>query len=64
MPGMDGLTALERIRGIKPALKIAIVTAGKTDEVQARAKELGVEDYIIKPFEVEALQDRVAKLLS
>ena len=63
LPEMDGLTVLERIRSLRPGLKVAIVTAGRADEMHQRALELKVDDYIVKPFEVQDLQSRVKKLI-
>ncbi|MFH1428729.1 MAG: response regulator transcription factor [Candidatus Margulisiibacteriota bacterium] len=63
MPGMDGLTSLTEIRKVRPDVKIAIVTAGRSDEVQEKIKEHSVNDYIVKPFGVQELLERVGNLL-
>jgi len=56
MPGLDGLTVLERIKGQKPELPVVIVTATRTVKTAVTAIKLGAFDYIEKPFEIEELR--------
>lgn len=49
MPGMDGFQTLEELRKITDA-PVVFVTAYKDYKLIARAREMGVEDYITKPF--------------
>lgn len=49
MPGMDGFEALEQIRKISDA-PVAFITATRDYETIEKARELGVEDYITKPY--------------
>jgi DNA-binding NtrC family response regulator len=58
-----GLELLEHCRGACPDSKVILVTAHGTVETAASARRLGVFDYIAKPFEVEALVDRVRAAL-
>jgi len=53
--GMDGIEAIAKIKGIRPAAKsIVIIITGYADEQAAvRALRVGVDDYIYKPFERE-----------
>lgn len=50
MPGMDGLTALEKIRAANPSAKIVMCTALKEPEQEVRARRAGAKGYITKPF--------------
>lgn len=49
MPEMDGFETLEKLRKITDA-PVIFVTAYKDYKFIERARELGVEDYITKPF--------------
>jgi|TARA_E500000178_G_scaffold202303_1_gene199983 two-component system OmpR family response regulator len=52
LPGMDGLSCLERIRSSKQAehnVRVVIVTALNDGEKRRQAMALGAEDYILKP---------------
>lgn len=50
MPGMDGITALEKIREKDPAAKVVMCTSLKEQEQEERAKAAGAKGYIVKPF--------------
>ena len=65
MPNMDGLELLEWIRS-SPRLRglPVIMCTGRADrEVVTRAIELGVEDFIVKPFTSGPLLKRTRKAL-
>jgi DNA-binding NtrC family response regulator len=61
MPGMDGLEALERIKGMAPNTQVIMVTATKTVKTAVTAMKLGACDYITKPFDVDELQLQVER---
>ena len=63
MPIMDGFTALPEIKKIRPDVKISIVTAGRPDTIQEKIEEMGVHDYIIKPFGVQDFLSRIEQLI-
>jgi len=56
MPGLDGLTVLERIKGQRPDLPVVIVTATRTVKTAVTAIKLGAFDYIEKPFDLDELR--------
>lgn len=56
MPEMDGVEALRTIRGEDPAARVVMVSA-----IDQRAKlteciQLGAHDFIVKPFDRQALR--------
>jgi two-component system, chemotaxis family, chemotaxis protein CheY len=53
MPGMDGVTALQKIKEFDPNARIIMCTAIKTREEQQKAEESGCVGYITKPFTEE-----------
>jgi two-component system cell cycle response regulator DivK len=61
MPGMDGLTATQKIRGIKALENIPIVaiTANAMDGDKERTLKAGCDGYIRKPIDVDKLPDEV-----
>lgn len=63
LPGMDGLTCLEKIKQIDPKIAVIMITAYKDDEKIKRAQKLGVQNYIAKPFSLSYLENELAKLL-
>lgn len=65
MPDIDGFELCRRVKSdIKTShIPIIMLTARATDESQLEGLRLGADDYITKPFSVEVLLLRVAKLL-
>lgn len=55
LPGMDGIMTLRRIREIDEKVGIIMITGVKDQEVFEQAKELGVYEYIVKPFDLNYL---------
>lgn len=55
MPGMDGISAMEKIRASDPNAKVVMCTALKEPEQEERAKKAGCVDYIVKPFNKEEI---------
>jgi len=58
-----GLELLERCHRVCPAARVILVTAHGTVETAASARRLGVFDYLAKPFEIDALVERVRAAL-
>lgn len=50
MPGMDGVTALQKIKEFDHNAKVIMCTALKSPEEQKRSEESGCIGYITKPF--------------
>ena len=66
MPIMDGLSATRLIRA-EPAwknVKIIAMTANASNDDRRRCREVGMDDFVSKPFQPEVLYDRIASILS
>ena len=66
MPVMDGITMLGKLRQ-DPALKttpVIMLTAESGRDSVARIAQLGVSDYLIKPFKEEQLLEKVGKIFA
>ncbi len=59
MPGIDGLTALREIKKRIPSITPIITTAYERFDIAQAAFELGVQNYILKPFSREKLINAV-----
>ena len=55
MPGLDGLSLLEKARLLLPEAVIILMTGQGTVESAIRALKGGAYDYILKPFKLEEL---------
>ncbi|MCP4669881.1 MAG: response regulator [Desulfobacula sp.] len=63
MPGINGQQTFEKIRTINPDLKV-LVCSGYTKEDQIQKMiEIGCNGYILKPFDVAELSEKLNKVL-
>jgi two-component system, chemotaxis family, chemotaxis protein CheY len=63
MPGMDGLTAMKKIREIDPAARIIICSALGQQRLILQAIQQGAKDFIVKPFQPERVVSALKKAL-
>ncbi len=63
MRPMDGQTLLRHLRSRHADLPVLVMTAYGTVEQAVQAMKLGAVDYLAKPFEVDALLEKVARFL-
>ncbi len=59
MPGMDGLTVLQKIKETHARTKVIMVTAVETQDKIEKAMRLGADNYITKPLSLEYLEKDV-----
>lgn len=55
MPGMDGLTAIEKLRIDEPGIAVVIVTTFNEDELMLRGLHAGAKGYLLKDTTRDAL---------
>jgi DNA-binding NtrC family response regulator len=55
MPGMDGLSLIERGRPMSPHATFIVMTAFGTIDTAVQAIKLGAESYLTKPLELDAV---------
>lgn len=51
MPIMNGLEMIKEIKSLYPNLEIIIMTAHTESKYMTEAKEYGVNEYLLKPFD-------------
>lgn len=61
MPRMDGMAVIEEMkrRGWMPKIPVLIISGEYAVEVESRCFELGVSDFIHKPFESSIVRNRI-----
>jgi two-component system copper resistance phosphate regulon response regulator CusR len=59
LPGTDGLTILTQVRAAKCNVPIVLLTARNSMPDVVRGLDLGADDYLTKPFQIEVLLARV-----
>jgi two-component system response regulator MprA len=63
MPRMDGLTVLRRLRSFDSALPVLLLTARDTVGDRVTGLDVGADDYLAKPFDLDELYARLRALL-
>src|SRR5260221_1589111 len=63
MPGSDGFELLARLRRRGNTLPVIVITARDALTDRVRGLDLGADDYLVKPFELEELEARVRALI-
>jgi DNA-binding response OmpR family regulator len=62
LPGLDGLSILQKLRGQERPTQVLVLTAKDTVEDRVRGLKMGADDYLIKPFALDELLARVQAL--
>jgi two-component system response regulator PilR (NtrC family) len=63
MPDIDGLEVLRHARNINPSVIAIMITAFGSADLIKGVEQLGVTDYVEKPFNTEVLKFRIRKEL-
>ena len=63
LPGMDGLEALRKLRD-EMGIPVILLTARRRELDEVLGLELGADDYITKPFDIEELKLRVQNAIA
>lgn len=58
LPDLDGIEVLRRIREVSPVPVVVVSARREADDV-VEALDLGADDYVTKPFDLEVLMARV-----
>jgi len=63
MPGLDGIEVLEKIKSIRPEIRVVIYTGHGSIATAVEAMRKGAFDYLAKPFSPDELKLSVKKAL-
>ena len=63
MPGMGGMEALKHIKTFNPALPVIMMTAYATVQTAIEALKLGAEDYLLKPLNLDELEEAIQAVI-
>jgi len=61
---MSGLIILEKALQIRPSLQVMMISAFGDKSIKTRARELGVGDFLDKPFDIKRLIQAVQDILN
>ncbi len=63
MPEMDGIELLASLRAQGSDVPVMLITARGTIETAVDAMKLGASDYVLRPFDIDALELAVTRVL-
>lgn len=63
MPNMDGIQALQAIKGADANAKVVMCSAMGQETMVVQAIQLGALDFIVKPFKPDRILKTVTKIL-
>ena len=64
MQNVSGLEALGKIKSLRPAIPVVIMTAYGSEETLQEATQKGAFDYITKPFDFDELRQTIESAVS
>lgn len=64
MPEMNGIELLTRLRQDGNAVPVIVITAHGSVESAVEAMKFGASDYILRPFDIDALELAIARALA
>lgn len=63
LPGIDGITLCQRLRQQGNLTPVLMLTARDTSQDKVAGLDVGADDYVVKPFDLDELLARVRALL-
>ncbi len=63
MPGIDGFELVQRVRNVNRTIPILLMTARDDLAAKRRGFHAGIDDYMVKPIDVDELLLRIEALL-
>jgi len=63
MPDMDGITLIEKLRGLSRLMPVIIVTAKTTIDTAVRAMKAGAFEYLTKPINFDELKLAISRAI-
>lgn len=63
MPGINGIETVKTLKGIDPQLKFIMCTSVTDKQVVRELLAMGISGYIVKPFDRDSVNERLAKIL-
>ncbi|MBV8658019.1 MAG: response regulator transcription factor [Burkholderiales bacterium] len=63
LPRRDGMAVLRTVRADRNTIPIVIVTARDALEDRVMGLDLGADDYVLKPFELDELEARIRAVM-
>jgi len=64
LPDMDGLALIRAVRQFDPFMKVIVMTAYGSPEMEKEVKKLGIHGYVTKPFVIEDMKRMITQIMT
>ena len=64
LPDMDGLALIRAVRQFDPFMKVIVMTAYSSPELEVEARKLGIHGYVKKPFIIEEMKGLISSTVA
>jgi len=64
LPDMDGLALIKAVRQFDPFMKVIVMTAYGSPEMEKEAKKLGIHGYVTKPFVIDDMKKMITQIMA
>ena len=64
LPVLDGVEVARHVLAERPGMPIVAYSAAFNDQIEADLRDLGVEDFLAKPFRAEELHMKLRKVIA
>ncbi|HOV14944.1 MAG TPA: response regulator, partial [Spirochaetota bacterium] len=62
MSPIDGIDILRKIKSYRPGVPVIVITGGNDDDIKKSAKDLGCNDFLVKPVCKKDLIDAIRNI--
>jgi two-component system nitrogen regulation response regulator NtrX len=63
LSGISGINVIERSKYLNPSIRTIMISAYGNTNTKLRARDLGVYDFLDKPFDIKKLLSRVGEVI-
>lgn len=63
LTGISGINVIERIKYLNPDIRTIMMSAYGNTNTKLKARDLGVYDFLDKPFDIRKLKSRVGEVV-
>jgi two-component system response regulator (stage 0 sporulation protein F) len=64
LPVMDGLSLIKAVRQFDPFIKVIVMTAYGSPEMEKEVRKLGIHGFVTKPFVVEDMKRMITRVVA
>lgn len=64
LPDMDGLALIRAVRQFDPFMKVIVMTAYGSPDMEREVRKLGIHGYVTKPFVIEDMKRMITQIMA